>query len=420
MRFNYFDIFTPDSAISSIEQFAGRQPEIDQLSDALQSSGTSIVIYGNRGVGKSSLAQQLFALSQNDKSTIARLTHQPIRRLDFLPITFRADDSVLDISTLLIRILRSNSGLAPWIPLEIKEAVGKLSGGISLSVMGSKVGVERGKETKAERPNIPEDVFSVFQNACEAIVSSGAVEDGLLLIIDEFDRIVDTSGFASLVKSFEGSKVRFSIVGVARDIEKLVEDHQSIARQIAGGSIFVRPMNDEEIKQIFFQAHERMRNEIIFDDGAIQFITACAKGHPYIVHLIGKQALISAARNNQNVVNEEAARLALNEISSSGSNVPLELDYRKAIKSSAPREYILKMFAEEDSEPIRTTEIYDKITEALGIEREAISVYMGHLCNEEYGPVLEKSGERYYRFLNSVFKAYVSARGFELYKPKTG
>lgn len=48
------------------------------------------------------------------------------------------------------------------------------------------------------------------------------------------------------------------------------------------------------------------------------------------------------------------------------------------------------------------------------MEKESISVYMGHLCSPEYGPVLEKTGERYYRFVNSVFKAYVAARDYEL------
>ena len=86
------------------------------------------------------------------------------------------------------------------------------------------------------------------------------------------------------------------------------------------------------------------------------------------------------------------------------------MEYRKAVKDSPVREGILRRFAEEVVEPIRTTEVYEDIVRQLDIEREAISVYVGHLCSPDYGEVLEKAGGRYYRFRNSVFKAYVSAR----------
>ena len=417
MRLNYFDIFTPDNSVASIEQFAGRQSEIDQISDALQSSGTSMVIYGNRGVGKSSLAHQMVSIAENNSATISRLTHEPMKEFDFLCVQVKAEDSISDIESLLVRILRSEDALAPWLPLEIRETVGKISAGMEFGVGAAKAKVGAGKEAKLQKPTLPDDIVVTFQNACNSVIKSGVAKDGILIVVDEFDRIRDKTGFASLLKSFEGTKVRFAIVGVAQDIELLVIDHESISRQIAGGSILVKPMSDSEVRQIFEQAHQRMNSNVVFNNDAIEYITACAKGHPYIVHLLGKQALVSTVRGREARVTESVAKAALREISSQGSNVPLELEYRKAVKNSPAREFILKRFSREDKEPIRTTDIYADISSTLGIEKEAISVYMGHLCSKEYGPVLEKSGERYYRFLNSVFKAYIAARDYEVYKP---
>lgn len=410
----YLEIFTPDNAISSIEAFAGRQPQIDLLADALQTAGTHIVIYGNRGVGKSSVARQLEALATSDPDTLARLTHKPLRKPDFLPVRFAADDSIVDIQTLLVRLLQSNKALAPWLPLEVKQTTSKLAGNLEASFAGIKAGIGGGKEAVVAKPQIQQEIVGHFQNACDAVAESGVTRDGLLLIIDEFDRIKEKSGFASLIKAAEGSRVRFAIVGVARDIEELVSDHASINRQIAGGSVLIPPMSEAEIEQIFVKAHERMEGSVVFSGEAIEYICSCARGHPYIVHLIGRQALIKAVRRGEKSITPAAAREALKEISAPGSSIPLELDYRRAVKNSPAREFILKTFARQEVEPIRTTEVYEYISRNAPIEKEAISVYMGHLCGAEFGPVLEKTGERYYRFVNSVFKAYASARDYEL------
>jgi MoxR-like ATPase len=92
---NILDIFTPGAAVSAIEKFAARQRQLDGLADALQTDGTHIVIYGNRGVGKSSLARQLQALATQEKGVVDRLSHPLLKHLDFLTIYFTVDDSVL-------------------------------------------------------------------------------------------------------------------------------------------------------------------------------------------------------------------------------------------------------------------------------------------------------------------------------------
>src|SRR5579859_1747540 len=55
-------VFTPSSPISTLELFSGRQQEIRRISDAINSVGKHAIIYGDRGVGKTSLATILKAL----------------------------------------------------------------------------------------------------------------------------------------------------------------------------------------------------------------------------------------------------------------------------------------------------------------------------------------------------------------------
>jgi hypothetical protein len=46
------------------------------------------------------------------------------------------------------------------------------------------------------------------------------------------------------------------------------------------------------------------------------------------------------------------------------------------------------------------------------MDMSSISVYVGQLVSEKYGAVLEKTRERYYRFKDSLFKAYAAARPY--------
>jgi Cdc6-like AAA superfamily ATPase len=59
MTISPVNAFTPADEVREPERFAGRKEQLQTLSRALESDGVQIVIYGNRGVGKSSLAHQL-------------------------------------------------------------------------------------------------------------------------------------------------------------------------------------------------------------------------------------------------------------------------------------------------------------------------------------------------------------------------
>jgi len=87
----------------------------------------------------------------------------------------------------------------------------------------------------------------------------------------------------------------------------------------------------------------------------------------------------------------------------------LEDRYKKAVASSPAREIVLRAFAQcrrSDGE-IWTTDAY-KIALDVGVENA--SQYVGHLVTRDYGEEIEKVRERYYRFRDSLFYAYVSAR----------
>ncbi|MDD5383474.1 MAG: ATP-binding protein [Gallionella sp.] len=408
------NVFTPAQEVKDIERFAGRDDELAALATALQSHGAQIVMYGQRGVGKSSLARQLAKLAVNDAELIARLKQKPFETLDFVPIYIACDDSIRNIEMLMLRLLSDEDALASWVPFKVVEK--KTSGeiGAKFSVKVIELGGKKTDAITERAQEIETDIASIFTTACKGIVKTGVAKHGLLIIIDEFDRIKDRSGLASLLKALGPEGVTFALVGVATTIQDLVTEHESVARQLADGSVHIKPMRDDELQDIFDRAESLLEHKFIFNPEARTWIINIARGHPFYIHLVGKHALLKAIATGTNTITLEMAKEVLFEIALKGSAPIQESTYKTAIGHSYTREVILKRFAERIEDEIHTTELYAGISKELGIEPSTVSVYVGHLGSDKYGAVLNKTRERYYQFSDSMFKAYAAARPYEL------
>jgi Cdc6-like AAA superfamily ATPase len=408
------NVFTPAQEVKDIERFAGRDEELMALSTALQSHGAQIVLYGQRGVGKSSLARQLAKMATNDNELISRLSQRPYEPLDFVPVYLACDDSIKNIEMLMLRLLSDEDALAPWVPFKVVEKKSSGEIGSKFSVKVIELGGKKTDAITERAQEVEADIVSVFTSACRAVVKTGVAKHGLLIIVDEFDRIKNREGLASLLKTLGPEGVTFALVGVATTVQDLVTEHESVARQLADGSVHVKPMRDEELAEIFDRAENLLDKKQTFDPSARNWIINIARGHPFYVHLVGKHALLRAIAAGNAVITEEIAKDALSEIALKGSAPIQEATYKTAIGHSYTREVILKRFAERPENEIHTTELYAEIGKELGIESGTVSVYVGHLGSEKYGAVLSKTRERYYQFGDSVFKAYAAARPFEL------
>jgi len=314
------------------------------------------------------------------------------------------------IDDVLLRLLTSSTGLRDWIPYKIisHETTGQVEGSISVKIL--KVGGKTSDKVVQAPEAVTADLRTIFLNAVQSVVDSGIASRGIIIVIDEFDRVADRSGLASLLKSV-GEKVKFALVGVATNVSELVNEHESVSRQLTGGCIPVPPMDQNEIEGIFNRGEAILENAISFDRDARNYISTVSRGHPFLVHLICLTSAIVALRASQNFIKLEDAQSALSEIALKGTAPIQEALYKKAVGHSHTRETILKKFADISDEEIRTTPVYVDIASTLGIaDQGIISVYMGQLASDRYGHVIERVRDRYYRFKDSLFKAYAASR----------
>lgn len=407
--------FQPAKEISTAERFAGRKNAVADAYYGLIADGAHIAIVGNRGIGKTSLARQVLNIAKGDTSLLDKLAMSSDRKLDFLSVYYARGTTTTNTTDLLERLLTSSNCLAEWlydIPKASKEIRG-YTPKFGANFLGVEVGLgaENTKEVTTESAVSSHPIDTVFTNALSAVVEQKLSKDGVLIVIDEFDQIKDPSGFVSFLKALSTNvpKVKFCIVGVAQDIQYLMKEHQSSDRLFAGTIIQLPSMSDTELSEIVRIAERSVDGYLTFSDEATGRIAELAQGHPYMVHLIGKYAFRAAYQSQTTIIQASSIDETLRSIAERGADPVLEGKYKKAVASSEQREIVLKALAEAQAPDgeIWTTNAY-KIALDQGVDNP--SQYVGQLVTAEYGDEVEKLRERYYRFHDSLFAAYVRAR----------
>lgn len=407
--------FLPAKEITDAERFSGREDAITDAYYALIAEGSNMAIVGNRGIGKTSLARQIVNLGQGDNSILEKTNLAGVEALDFATFYFACGKQVQSTEELLERLLTSNNCLAEWI-YDIPSASRVMSGyspkfGVNLLGVNAELGGAKEAESVNERALKGHSIDTVFTNVVDAIAKEEISRDGLLIVVDEFDQIINPAGFASYIKALATNcpTVKFCLVGVAKDIQELMKEHESTDRLFAGSIIALEPMSDVELSGIIDNAEHSLKKEIVFDDSARKSIVSLAQGHPYMVHLVGKFCLRSAFLEGRQEITEADVSKTLSDIAQRRADPVLEGKYRKAVASSQQREIVLKAMAKNKDEQgeIWTTNAYKSALDE-GVDNS--SQYVGQLVTDEYGAEIEKLRERYYRFKDSLFHAYVCAR----------
>ncbi|BBL56470.1 ATP-binding protein [Methylomonas koyamae] len=415
--------FLPAKEIADSERFAGRKDAISDAFYALIAEGTNIAVVGNRGIGKTSLARQITNISSGDNSILEKLGISNDGILDYLSIYLACGNQVSSTEELLERLLTSSTCLVDWIydVPNAKKVMMSYSPKFTAKVFGVGVELSGSKASEATMAPVLKDhpVDVVFSNVVDAIVKEGVAKNGILIIIDEFDQISNPSGFASFLKALatNSPKVKFCIVGVAKDIQMLMKEHESSDRLFSGSIITMEPMANDELENIIDNAEKFIDNYITFHQAARDKIIQLANGHPYMVHMIGKFSLRAAYQEGKSVITEENIIQTLANIAERKADPVLEGKYRKAVASSPQREIVLRALAkvQDSHNEVWTTNAY-KIALDDGVDNS--SQYVGQLVSEEYGAEIEKLRERYYRFKDSLFHAYVLARP-KMYQQKS-
>jgi hypothetical protein len=404
--------FRPGAALDDPFLFTGRRDQVIELAQNLHVLGVCPVIYGERGLGKSSLALQAQRIAMGDVTLLEDYgADQWILGADdaYLAFYVPCSDSTEDTPGILQRVINSFSSIAIDRTTEANQLIDRTTKRrITLKVFQAET--ERRYQVP-EASSAYDDLAIDEKLLAMASRLSQAHEQRILVIIDELDLVRDTSGLGSFIKNASSEDLKFLLVGIGQNVSSLLSDHQSIERIAI--PIRIPLMTEEELSQIVDRAMERLADlgiQYTFDRNATLNLATLAAGFPWFVHVLGQSALLTVHSDNRKVVDPYDVEVAVRSLSDNRFAQRFRDLYQAAVGDLWKREAVLRTFALWPGQDIPTGGIY-RVLKRVGITNP--SPYVAHLASGSYGPILvrpplQKRGT--WRFANQMFKVYIKVR----------
>src|SRR5579885_468535 len=383
LRYEVTRLFTPAAPIGRAELFAGRRDQLHRLFAAIAETGRHAVLYGERGVGKTSLANVFHELISVDQDTL-----MPIRK----------QASPADTYTSLWRkIFREAS-----IESRRKGDYGNES-----------------VEVKSIADFYPNDIEP---DDVVREVTRFSVKAHPVTVFDEFDRIADKSTkkvMSHTIKALSDTGVRATVVlvGVADDINTLIEEHQSVTRNLS--EIKMPRMSKDELNEILNSRFKKVGMTI--DGDARWKIVTLSRGLPEYAHALGRAAALIAINEKRLAINEDDVDRGIQHTLAQ-SDQSARSAYKKAVDSNRKdalyRQVLLAcaITKSDDEGKFTPKDVVQPLSGILG-RRVDIANFQNHLgafCSVERGEILERFGKERsykYRFRDPKMQPFVLMEG---------
>lgn len=228
-------IFTPGTPIRDRDLFAGRLEQVLQILSVLNQPGIQLVIYGERGVGKSSLANVLSQFSTVAGEAV----------VESVRVNCSTSDTFKSLWTRVFKAARIS------VP-----------------------------EEWTYRSPEPDEIRSILEDRGTPFI-----------ILDEFDRWENDEGLTAMadtIKALSDHAVntKLVIVGVADSIDSLIGEHESVKRAIE--EILLPRMFRDELLAIPTEGMKRI--EIAIAPDIAGSIASLSEGLPSFAHLLSFHA----------------------------------------------------------------------------------------------------------------------------------
>ena len=247
-------------------------------------------------------------------------------------------------------------------------------------------------------------------------------ERKLILIVDEFDRIEDPDIdglFADTIKTLSDFSIDTTLilVGVADDVDDLITEHESINRCLV--QIRLPRMTLDELGEIVKSGIESVGMEISED--AIAQISRLSLGLPHYVHALGLASGRVAIDNERRGIKAEDVDEAIKAVINESQQTVLR-QFDLATASPRRQNYYFQVLLACALAPtdqlgyFRPADVRTPFSYIMGSDQNisAIARYLHGLCEERRGEALQKFGESHsyrYRFTDPVLQPYALMRG---------
>ena len=260
-------VFTPTQPRQGVRSLVGRSAELMRILQALCDDHAHVVLYSERGQGKTSLVNAVIERLRQGGTAVCRYSCEADSTFDSVILGLAGN---LPASLMTIETSVSRDGCAACLPQN-----------------GIKADDVAALPTKLN---------------CRDLVC----------ILDEFDRIVDdavVARMADTIKKLSDRRVplRFVIVGVSENLEQLLMQHESIQRNIA--AVQLAPLRDPDIAALIegavVNAGCTIAKEVIMD------VVQLARGNPHLAQLLGLRLMQGATARGSRMLDADDLNFAV-------------------------------------------------------------------------------------------------------------
>ncbi|WP_308130742.1 ATP-binding protein [uncultured Flavobacterium sp.] len=293
MKKRFIDPFFPNRPVKDPSLFEGRTEQIDEIVDALYQTKNNnpkhFIITGDRGIGKSSLLLQTKILSEGENSLADRYEIDlGVEKYDFLS----SWTDVTEGQTL--------ENLAKSLLVDLESTVKKIFASLKFSIdLGGFVQIEKNANGEKSVTDIVNEFVKSLKTIYENV--SKKSKDGIIIFIDELDRVSVSSGVSSFFKLVTEklnreniNNVIFVASGITGAIQKLGSEHASIDRTFR--DIPLPLFTEQETKEILVNGFDKIG--FTFDESIPSLSYSISSGFPEPIHILGSEMLSVSTDNH--------------------------------------------------------------------------------------------------------------------------
>ena len=364
----------------------GRMPQIRKVIDAINQAGQSVLIYGERGVGKTSLANVIDEFYLSIANARIYTPH----------ITCDGDDT---FSSIWQKVLSERDRTRPTADLS-DSCVDELDAIVD----------DNGGEFA------PHDIRAV----ADAVTQTHL----FIPIIDEFDRLEDEAAirlFTDTIKTLSDHSRNTTIilVGVGDTIDDLISEHESVERALV--QVLMQRMDASESAQILDNG-SRVTG-VHFSEDAKSLVVAASQGFPHYTHSLGLHATRAAVDDASWIVKVPHVETAI-LLSIDNTQQSLKRLYHTATDSPRPEaifRQVLLACALTKTDALGYFAPAD-IKKPLGkiLDREvdygSFSQHLVDFSSDDRGRILQQTGKprrHRYRFRNPLVQPFILMTGLK-------
>jgi Cdc6-like AAA superfamily ATPase len=366
------DVFTPHQPIDEFDLLVGRSREVQKMVATLNTPGQHVLVYGQRGVGKSSLA-----------NVVSMIFTGLLERRMFIK---RCDRSDTFESILLQPLMAVGENLTLTEVTEENES----SGGIDLKLVD---GAKSKKQT---------GTYKVSNSLSPSTVAEAIHGLDGLLVIDEVDALGDPNDkfkLAELIKllSDYSSKFKIILLGIASTSAELTSAHPSVQRCLRETKL--DRISDPALREIVTTGAKRVG--LAFTPKVTHAIVRLSAGYPYFTHLIALKCAEEAIGDRRTDIRDLHLADALS-LAVADAEETLKRAYDTAVRSSSTEKYrhIVVAASSLKSEEFSASDLREAIQAHQGekISQGSLNNFLKRLLSNDGASILRRTAKGVYTF----------------------